>query len=200
MIEIDNTLISDDLGSSFFVCDLNRCKGTCCVEGDLGAPLEDQELEILDAVYPEVAPYLSAAGNAEIKAQGTYIKDSDGDFSTPTVGGKECAYAKYDDNGILKCGIESAYFDGKIEFRKPISCHLYPVRITSYDQYDAVNYDRWHICDPACSLGASKEVPLYKFLKTPLIRKYGKLWFQKLEQIILGTGQQVKAPTDQKSP
>ena len=180
MIEIDHTLITDDLKDSYFVCDLNRCKGACCVEGDLGAPLEDDELSVMETIYPKVAPYLSEAGRKEIAEQGTYIKDSEDEYSTPTIDRKECAYAIYDTNGILKCGIEMAYNENQIDFQKPISCHLYPVRITSYEQYDAVNYDRWHICDPACSLGESLKMPLYKFLKTPLIRKYGAKWYKKL--------------------
>jgi hypothetical protein len=193
MIEIGNTLISDDLIASYFVCDLSRCKGACCVEGDLGAPLDYEELEVMDAIYPKVAPYLSDEGREAIEKQGTYIKDYEDEYSTPTVNGKECAYAVYDQQGILKCGIEAAYHDGKIDFQKPISCHLYPVRINSYEQYDAVNYDRWHICDPACNLGQSLKIPLYKFLKIPLIRKYGADWYRKLANI-------VKERTDQTTP
>ena len=184
MIEIDNTLISDDLKEAYFICDLNKCKGACCVEGDLGAPLSEQELPIMEAISHKVMPYLSDEGKIAIQTQGSYVKDYEGDFSTPTVDGKECAYAIYDENGVLKCGIEVAYNDGKIEFQKPISCHLYPIRITSYEQYDAVNYDKWHICSPACSLGKSLTMPLYKFLKAPLIRKYGTLWYKKLEAAI----------------
>ena len=184
MIEIDHTLITDDLKSSFFVCDLKKCKGACCVEGDLGAPLDDEELPIMEEIYPKVAPLLSDAGNKAIEEQGTYIKDHEGDYSTPTIDGKECAYAIYQDDGVLKCGIEEAYNQGMIAFQKPISCHLYPVRITSYEQYDAVNYDQWHICDPACDLGKSLQVPLYKFLKIPLIRKYGMQWYKKLERLV----------------
>ncbi|GJM28867.1 MAG: hypothetical protein DHS20C17_15020 [Cyclobacteriaceae bacterium] len=186
MIEIDDTLISDDIKTAYFTCDLKRCKGACCVEGDLGAPLEDNELPVLKEIYPRVAPYLSAKGRQAIEQQGTFIKDFEDDFSTPTIDGKECAYAVYDENKVLKCGIESAYIDGQIDFQKPISCHLYPVRITSYEQYDAVNYDRWQICDPACSLGKSLKIPLYKFLKIPLIRKYGAKWYEKLLGIIDG--------------
>lgn len=186
MIVIDNTIISDDLKSSYFVCDLNRCKGACCVEGDLGAPLEDRELEIMERIYPQVAPYLSHEGRESIEKHGVYVKDYEGDFSTPTISGKECAYAIYDQQGILKCGIEKAYLDGKTAFRKPISCHLYPVRITSYDDYDAINYDRWNICSPACELGQALKIPLYKFLKAPFIRKYGKKWFDALEKAIVG--------------
>lgn len=180
MIEIDHTLISDDLGDSYFICDLNRCKGACCVEGDLGAPLESSELPVMNSIFQEVAPYLSLEGRKAIEAQGTYIKDHEGDYSTPTINGRECAYAVYDENKVLKCGIEQAFNDGQIDFQKPLSCHLYPVRITSYEKYDAVNYDRWHICDPACNLGASLGVPLYKFLRIPLIRKYGAKWYRKL--------------------
>ena len=184
MIEIDHTLITDDLKEAYFTCDLQKCKGACCVEGDLGAPLEDDELSVMEDIYPEVAPYLSEKGREAIEQQGTYIKDFEDDFSTPTIDGKECAYAIYDENQILKCGIESAYNDDKIKFQKPISCHLYPVRITSYEQYDAVNYDRWHICNPACSLGEALKLPLYKFLKIPLIRKYGEKWYSKLEKLL----------------
>jgi hypothetical protein len=132
--------------------------------------------EILDAVKP----YLSPEGLAVIEKEGTYVKDWEGDFSTPVIEGRECAFALYDDKGILKCGIEQAYFDGKISWRKPISCHLYPIRISKYDQYDALNYDRWHICSDACSHGEQLGVELYKFLKEPLIRKYGEAWYQEL--------------------
>lgn len=181
MITIDNTIISDDLAESFFVCNLEKCKGACCVEGDLGAPLEKKELRNLEEIYEEVEPYLSEDGKQAIREQGLYIYDDEGDYSTPTVGGRECAYAIYDERGILKCGIEQAYNDGKTDFKKPISCHLYPVRITKYEQYDAVNYDRWEICTPACSFGKSLNVPLFVFLKEALTRKYGKKWYEELE-------------------
>jgi len=184
MILIDKTVISDDVKEQLFVCDLEKCKGACCVEGDLGAPLEKGEMETLDKIYQKVKPYLSNEGIAAIEKQGTYILDEEGDFSTPTLDGKECAYAVYDEKGILKCGIEQAYNDGKVKFKKPISCHLYPIRITKYDHYDAINYDRWHICSPACTLGSELGVPVYKFLKEPLIRKYGENWYNELVQEI----------------
>lgn len=180
MILIDETVISDDIKEQFFVCDLEKCKGACCVEGDLGAPLEKDELETLDKIYQKVKPYLSKEGITEIERQGTYILDDEGDHSTPTISGKECAYAVYGKNGVLKCGIEQAYNDGKVKFRKPISCHLYPIRITKYDHYEAINYDRWHICSPACGLGKELGVPVYKFLKEALIRKYGEAWYAEL--------------------
>ena len=125
-----------------------------------------------------------------IEAQGTWVIDKDGDKGTPTLGdNRECAYALYDERGILKCGIEQAYLDGKISWKKPISCHLYPIRVTKYDQYDALNYDRWHICDPACQLGKSLQVPLYAFLKDALVRKYGEEWYAELVEDIEGPKQ-----------
>jgi hypothetical protein len=184
MIVIDKTCISDDIADKMFVCDLEKCKGACCVEGDLGAPLNEDELPVLEQIYEQVKPYLSDAGRKAIKKQGVYIKDYEGDYSTPTIGDRECAYAIYDEKGILKCGIEQAYLDGKINFRKPISCHLYPIRITKYEEFHAINYDRWQICNAACQHGAALGVPLYKFLKEPLIRQYGESWYNELTRII----------------
>lgn len=184
MIVIDKTCISDDIADKFFVCDLQKCKGACCVEGDLGAPLEEAELPVLEQIYEQVKPYLSPEGQKAIKKQGFYIQDYEGDFSTPTIKDRECAYAIYDERGVLKCGIEQAYLDGKISFRKPISCHLYPIRITKYDEYHAINYHRWQICNAACKNGESLGVPLYKFLKEPLIRQYGEGWYNELTLLI----------------
>jgi hypothetical protein len=184
MILIDNTCISDDIKEKFFVCNLDKCKGACCVEGDLGAPLLDSELPIMDSIYEKVKPYLSQEGIAAIEAQGTYIKDWEGDYSTTTIDEKECAYAYYDEQKVLKCGIEQAYLDGHIDFKKPISCHLYPIRITKYENFDALNYDKWDICSPACELGENLGVPVYKFLKEPLIRAYGEDWYNTLKEEI----------------
>ncbi|WP_138483193.1 DUF3109 family protein [Dyadobacter bucti] len=185
MILIDNTCISDDIEDQLFVCNLDKCKGACCVEGDSGAPLDEDELAILDAIYPAVEPYLSEEGKAVIAKEGTHTTDWEGDHVTPVINGRECAYAIYDKRGILKCGIEEAYNDGKINYKKPISCHLYPIRVTKYEQYHALNYDRWEICSPACSFGAELGVPVYKFLKEPLIRAYGTKWYDQLTQEIL---------------
>ncbi len=184
MISIDKTVLSDDIADNCFMCDLEKCKGACCVEGDLGAPLEKSELKILDEIYEKVAPYLTAKGREAIIRQGKYVFDEEGEYSTPTVNGKECAYAVYDDRGILKCAIEQAWMDKKIKFQKPISCHLYPIRITKYESYDALNYDRWEICLTACELGKKKRIPLYRFAKKALIRKYGTEWYDKLCSII----------------
>lgn len=179
MISIGKAVVSDDVADKFFVCDLNKCKGACCVEGDLGAPLEKEEIKMLEEVYVHVKPYLSGEGIAAIESQGLYIEDEDGELTTTTIDNKECAYAIYE-KGILKCGIEKAYLEGKINFKKPISCHLYPIRITKYEQYDALNYERWNICSPACNNGKKLGVQVYKFLKEPLIRKYGADWYDEL--------------------
>ena len=188
MILVGNAVLSDDIKENFFVCDLEACKGACCVEGDSGAPLEDDETKILEEIYPFVKDYITEEGRQVIAAQGTWVIDSDGDKVTPTLGAnRECAYALYDERGILKCGIEQAYLDGKISWKKPISCHLYPIRVTKYDQYDALNYNRWHICDPACQLGKSLQVPLYVFLKEALVRKYGEAWYAELLEDIEGS-------------
>ncbi len=184
MIVIDKTVISDDVADNYFLCDLKKCKGGCCVEGDLGAPLEDNELKILDKDYEQIKPFLSEEGINAIEEQGRYVFDEDKEYSTPTVNGRECAYAIYEKNGILKCGIEKAWEKGKTSFQKPISCHLYPIRLTKYDNYYAINYDRWEICMPACELGRKTKTPLYKFLKEPLSRKFGEDWYNKLCETI----------------
>jgi hypothetical protein len=181
MIAIDNTVVSEDLLEKKFVCDLTRCKGACCVEGESGAPLEESELKQLEKVYPIIKDTLTKEGRESIEEQGLYVIDDEGDIVTPLVGGyRECAYTIFE-KGVAKCSIEKAFFEGKTKFRKPISCHLYPVRITKYKAYDAVNYEKWSICKPACKLGAELKVPVYVFLKDPLIRKYGKDWYKQLQ-------------------
>lgn len=184
MIVLQNTVLSDDLKDKFFVCNLDKCKGACCVEGDLGAPLDKDELPILAEVYEHVKPYMSAEGVKAVEEQGLYVEDWEGEHCTTTIGNRECAYAIYDENLTLKCAIEAAYLDGKISWKKPISCHLYPIRITKYDGFEALNYDRWEICSPACSFGLELGVPVYKFLREPLIRRYGEAWFQELDEMV----------------
>jgi hypothetical protein len=187
MIKIGDVLVSDDIKEKEFVCNLEKCKGACCVEGDYGAPLEEDELDILKEIYPKVKSYLTPEGIKAIEEQGTHVLDEDGDLSTPTVGGKECAYAIYDNQKVLKCGIEQAYYDGKVSWKKPISCHLYPIRITKKKNFEAVNYHKWDICSAACALGKQLGVPIYKFLKEPLIRKYGQAWYDELVIVIEST-------------
>ena len=182
MIKIGDTLISDDILEEFFVCDIEKCKGACCVEGDLGAPLEKEELDKLASNYEGIAPFLMQEGREEIERQGYYVFDFEGDYSTPTIKGKECAYAIYNENGILKCGIEVAYENGKSDFNKPISCHLYPIRISKHVTNIAINYDKWYICNPACILGAELKIPVYRFLKDALVRKFGVEWYDQLEK------------------
>lgn len=184
MIQIGKTLISDDIKEQFFVCDLDKCKGACCVEGDLGAPLLPEELIEIEEVVDIVKPYLSEEAIAALEKHGAYILDEEGDFSTTTIDNKECAFAYYDDKKILKCSIEQAYKDGKTNFKKPISCHLYPVRVVKLHDHLALNYDRWHICSPACGLGEKLGVPVYKFLKNALIRKFGEDWYAELVEKI----------------
>jgi hypothetical protein len=184
MIKVGEVLVSDDIRDKEFVCNLEKCKGACCVEGDFGAPLDESELEILEEIYPIVKPYLSKEGIKEIEKTGKHTTDDDGDLCTPVIGGRECVYAIYDKKGVLKCGIEQAYNDGKISWKKPISCHLYPIRITTKKNFEALNYHKWHICSPACALGKELQVPVYKFLKDPLIRKYGEPWYKELVEVI----------------
>lgn len=182
MIAIDNTIISDDVIEKKFVCDLQACKGECCVAGDSGAPLDKEELPILEEILEAVKPYMNKKGLAAVKKYGPYVIDSDGDYTTTLVSeGAECAFVVFDETNIAKCAIEMAWRDKKIKWQKPISCHLYPIRITPYKNYEAVNYAYWDICKPACACGEKLNVPVYKFLKEPLIRKYGKNWYRKLE-------------------
>lgn len=184
MIEIGKTLISDDVVEEAFVCDLQKCKGACCVEGDLGAPLLKEELQQIEDVIELVKPYLAKEAIEVLEKEKGYILDEDGDYSTSTIDNKECAFAFYDDQKILKCSIEQANKEGKTDFKKPISCHLYPIRVAKLPEFEALNYDRWHICSPACDLGEELKVPVYKFLKEALIRKYGESWYQELEEKI----------------
>ncbi len=181
MIQIDDQLISLEVIEEAFVCDLNACKGACCVEGDAGAPLTDDEVAILEKEYPNFSSFLREEGKEAVVQQGTSVRDSDGEWVTPLRDGKECAFTVFDAKGTAMCGIELAWKEGKTSFRKPISCHLYPIRTKQYKDFEAINYERWQICSPACSLGASLKVPVFKFTKDALIRKYGEQWYAALE-------------------
>ncbi len=182
MIEVQKTFISEDVVKEQFVCDLTHCKGACCVEGDLGAPLMEDELDKIDEVINVVKPYLSIEAINVLEEEGGYLLDEDGDLSTTTIDGRECAFAFYDAKGILRCSIEQAYTESKTDFKKPISCHLYPIRTVKLHDFEALNYDRWSICSSACELGKELKVPTYKFLKEALIRKYGEAWYAELEE------------------
>ncbi|MCD8176783.1 MAG: DUF3109 family protein [Tannerellaceae bacterium] len=194
MIQIDDTLVSLDLLECKFICDLGACKGECCVEGDSGAPLEEEEEEELEKVLPVIWDDLSPEAQQIIKLQGVAYIDSDGDLVTSIVGEKNCVFTCYDENGTCHCAIEKVYRQGKTDFYKPISCHLYPVRITQYPTYRGVNYDRWTICKVAELLGRKENVPVYKFLKEPLIRKFGEEWYRELVKVAEEWESQRKTP------
>lgn len=181
MIQIGNTIISLEIFECKFSCELNECKGACCVEGDSGAPLSDEEAIAIEMYYPIFGKFLQQKYKDIIERNGTSVIDQDGELVTPLFNGKECVFTFIEDNGITKCAIEKAYLNGEIPFRKPVSCHLFPIRITEYDDFDAVNYQQIPICQPGRSCGGHHQLPLYRFLKEPLIRKYGEQWYQELE-------------------
>lgn len=181
MIAIDDILVSDQVLEEQFVCDLVKCKGGCCVDGDAGAPLENNELKELNEVYNSVLPYLSEECRKILETEGKYIYDKEFGWVTPTISNGMCAYGVVDKNGIVKCGIEQAYNDGKISWKKPISCHLFPIRIKKTKRAELVNYEpREDLCSAACILGKKLKMPAYQFLKEPIIRKYGKDFYEAL--------------------
>jgi hypothetical protein len=182
VIAIGSTLCSEEVFTHAFVCDLGKCKGACCVEGDAGAPLREEELLMLDRIRPALEPFLRPEGLAALAEQGNYVRDSDGEWVTPLVAGKECAYVVFK-GGTSFCGIETAHRAGVVDWPKPLSCHLYPIRVTSYKAYDALNVDHWKVCEPACSLGREFNVPVFRFLKNSLIRAYGTEWYEEAEQV-----------------
>jgi hypothetical protein len=181
MIQIDDKLLSFDIFEKHFICDLPKCHGTCCVEGESGAPLEPDEIEQLKKELPSIEPYLKASGLKAIRMQGVVLEDTDGDMVTPLIDGKECAFS-IEENGITFCAIEKAWLEGKVKFRKPISCHLYPIRAKKYSTFTALNYDQWSICQHARELGAKEGVPVFRFLKEAITRAYGKKFYSELEE------------------
>ncbi|MFM2291258.1 MAG: hypothetical protein RIS29_1071 [Bacteroidota bacterium] len=181
MLQIDDTVVSLDLFDEQFVCDLNSCKGICCIEGDDGAPLEEEEVKIIEELLPVIWDDLTEVSKEVIRKQGVSYIDSDGEPVTSIVNGAECVFTYTDGNGMCKCAIEKAYREGKTSFYKPISCHLYPVRLQKYNDFLAVNYHRWSVCNCARRLGANLKVPVYKFLKEPLVRRFGVEWYEQME-------------------
>ena len=179
MIQVEDKIISMGIFEKHFVCDLNACKGACCVEGDSGAPLTVEEEKKLNNIYEKVKPYMREEGIAEIEKQGVAVYDSEGDLTTTLVNNRECVFV-IEKEGVSLCSIEKAYLDEETDFKKPISCHLFPIRVKEYRDFDAVNYEEIKICKPACECGSKLEVPVYAFLREPLIRKYGEDWYQKL--------------------
>ncbi|MEO8770437.1 MAG: DUF3109 family protein [Ferruginibacter sp.] len=184
MIAIDNVLVSDQIVKAQFVCDLNSCKGACCVDGDAGAPLNKNELKNIDEVFDKVLPYLNEESKMELNKQGRYVYDKEFGWVTPTIKSKVCVYGIVDKSGIVKCGIEQAYLDGKVKWKKPISCHLFPVIVTKSKDgvTEFANYEpREDNCKAACVLGKKLKVPVYQFLKEPLIRKFGQKFYDALD-------------------
>jgi hypothetical protein len=184
MIAIDNVLVSDEVIKEQFVCDLSSCKGACCVDGDAGAPLNRDELDKINQVYDKVLPYLNEESIKELNRQGRYVYDKEFGWVTPTINSKICVYGITDEKGIVKCGIEQAYLDGKIKWKKPISCHLFPVitKKSRHSETEYVNYEpREDNCKAACSLGKKLKVPVYVFLKEALIRKFGQKFYDALD-------------------
>jgi len=193
MLVVKNSIISDDLADHCFGCDLACCKGACCVEGDSGAPLLEEEVDILETILPEVEPYMTPEGIAAVHEQGVGVRDKEGDLGTPLISGGACAFITYGDDGCALCAIEKAYRSATPNselrthnFPKPVSCHLYPVRVEDYGEFTAVNYHRWDICRPAAGHGE----PLYVYLKEPLVRRFGEEWYDELLQEIKNRNEQ----------
>ena len=183
MILLDNTILSNDIRDVFFCCDMQQCKGACCIEGDGGAPLEEREISFLEDYIDEIKPFMAEGGIREVENMGVFDYDAEGKFVTPLVKGRECVFV-YLENGIARCAIEKAFQQKKIPFPKPLSCHLYPVRITEKSTGDAVNYHKWSICNKALINGKEQKIPLYRFLQEAFIRKYGRSWYNKLLKLL----------------
>lgn len=182
MIQIQDTILSDDIFEAKFICDLCRCKGECCVEGDSGAPIEMDEYEQIKAILPEIWNELSPVAQQLISETDIAYEDFDGEWVTSIIKGRECVFTYFDADGICKCVIDKAYREGRISVQKPVSCHLYPIRIQKYKEFTAVNYHRWGICRPAERLGKKEGAKLYQFLKEPLIRRFGEEWYNEVEE------------------
>ena len=180
LVEIGDKVISTQIFEQKFVCDLNACKGACCIEGDAGAPLKREEINEIKDNLDNIKKYMRPEGIDAVDKDDVYYMDEEGEPVTTLVNGKECAFVYFDDKGITKCAIEAAYLDDKTDFKKPISCHLYPIRVKRFNELTALNYDHWSICEGARACGASLDVPVYRFLKEPLIRAFGEQFFEEL--------------------
>ncbi|WOC41103.1 DUF3109 family protein [Polaribacter sp. HL-MS24] len=183
MFQLGKTIVSEEIIEKDFVCNLSACKGACCVAGEAGAPLDKEEIKILEEIYPKVKPFLRKEGIAVIEKEGTSISNEWNELETPLINGADCAYVIFDNKKTALCGIEEAYNSGVINWKKPLSCHLYPIRVKDYSEFSAVNYHKWEICDDACSLGKELQVPVYKFVKQALVRKFGQDWYHELEKV-----------------
>lgn len=182
MIQIGDKIVSTELFDNHFVCHLEKCKGMCCVYGDAGAPLDEEESKTLENDWHKVKPFLRKEGIAALEEKGAWEFDGDGDKVTPLMGHDDCAYSIID-NGIARCGIENAFFSEVITFRKPISCHLYPIRLSKIGENIALNYHRWDVCKPARKLGLEYDLPVFRFLKDALIRAFGEEFYDEMERV-----------------
>ncbi len=180
LVEVKDKVVSTQIFERKFVCDLSACKGACCIEGDGGAPLSLEEVDIIEENIEAILPYMRKEGIEAIEKTGVFYIDPDGEAATTLVNEKECAFVYFDEKGITKCSIEKAYLEGKTNFKKPISCHLYPIRVKQFTEYQALNYEVWDICEPACACGEELNVPVFRFLKEPLIRAFGAPFFDEL--------------------
>lgn len=183
MFQLGKTIVSEDILEKDFVCNLSACKGSCCVNGEAGAPLEKEETQILEGIFSKVKPFLRKEGIEVIEKEGAWVTSEWGELETPLLEGAECAYVIFDEKNTALCGIEEAYNKGVINYKKPVSCHLYPIRVKSYSEFAAVNYHKWDICNDACTLGKELQIPIYKFVKKALIRKFGENWYAELEKV-----------------
>lgn len=183
LVEIQDKIVSTQIFERQFVCDLTACKGACCIEGNGGAPVTKEEVDIMQVNLDKIRPYMRPEGIAAIEAHGVVYEDEDFEPATTLVNGKECAFVYFDQTNTAKCAIEKAHREGQIDFIKPISCHLYPIRTKQFNEYTALNYEKWDICEPACACGEKLDVPVYKFLKEPLVRAFGPEFYKELEVV-----------------
>lgn len=183
LVEIQDKIVSTQIFEKQFVCDLSACKGACCVAGDGGAPLTTEEVQIMERHLPQILPFMRPEGIAAVEQHGVALIDEDFEAETTLVDGNECAFVYFDQNNIAKCAIEKAQREGHIDFIKPLSCHLYPIRTKQFNDYTALNYEKWDICEPACACGEKLDVPVFRFLKEPLIRAFGSEFYAELEEV-----------------
>lgn len=180
LVEIQDKIVSTQIFEQKFVCDLNACKGACCIHGDAGAPLTIEEASLLEDELENIIPYMRPEGVEAVNNTGVFYIDQENDFGTTLVNNAECAFVYFDEKGITKCAIEKAHKEGKTDFIKPLSCHLYPIRVKQFNDFTALNYDVWDICEPACACGSELNVPVFRFLKEPLIRAFGEAFYDEL--------------------
>jgi hypothetical protein len=181
MLSIDRVLISDEVLHQYFACDVSACGGMCCVAGDAGAPLEEEEISIIEDFLDMIKPYMTPQGVQTVEQNGVFDYDADGILVTPLLNDKECIFTYFEEN-TAKCAIEKAFLEGKTDFQKPISCHLYPIRIKKFDYYERLDYHCWEVCEAARKQGKALKITVFNYLSAPLSRRYGKEWIKKMKK------------------